>query len=93
MPSDRRRVIRHIVKSSQQGNPSLQAIRNWNSLPDQVRFGQNPRKLRRNFAAALPNRYSVQEDLTIGIPGGRRKGTRRYPGEEQGNQAHPKVLA
>lgn len=69
MPSDRRRVIRHIVKSAQQGNPSRQAIRNWNNLPDQVRFGQNPQKLRRNFAAALPGRYSVQEDLTIGIPG------------------------
>jgi len=73
MPSDRRRVIRHIVKSAQQGNPSLQAIRNWNGLPDQERFGANPTKLRRNFEAALPKHYSVTEDLTIGIPGRKRK--------------------
>lgn len=73
MRTRRERIIRHIVKSAQQGNPSNRAIRHWNNLEDQKRFGNNPVKLRRNFEAALPNRYSVTEDLTIGIPGHKAK--------------------
>lgn len=73
MPSERRRIIRHIVKSAQQGNPSLQAIQHWNNLSDQRRFGKNPRKLRRNLNAALPKRFNVEEDLTVGIPGRRHR--------------------
>ncbi len=73
MRTRRERIIRHIVKSSQQGNPSNRAINHWNSLDDQTRFGAKPVKLRRNLEAALPRRYSVTEDLTIGVPGHKRK--------------------
>lgn len=82
MASERRRIIRHIVKSAQQGQPSIRAIRHWNRLPDQKRFGANPTKLRRNLNAALPNRYDVQEDLTIGIPGHKHRGSPKWPGED-----------
>lgn len=80
MPSERRRIIRHIVKSAQQGTPSRKAIRHWNTLPDQKRFGANPTKLRRNLNTALPDRFNVEEDLTIGIP--RHKHRKRSPEKE-----------
>lgn len=73
MRTRRERIIRHIVKSADQGKPSGRAIGNWNNLPDQRRFGSDPTKLRRNLEAALPNRYSVTEDLTIGVPGHKAK--------------------
>lgn len=90
MGAERRAILRHIVKSSQQGNPSLRAIRHWNTLPDQARFGAKPVKLRRNLKAALPNRFSVTEDLTIGIPGRKRHSPpKTQPGQIQAEEAHP----
>jgi len=88
MRTRRERIISHIVKSSQQGNPSDRAIRNWNNLEDQRRFGADPTKLRRHFEAALPKSYNVTEDLTIGLPG-HKHGRKHRPGQGQGEQANP----
>lgn len=75
MASFRRKLIHKIVHSQ---HPN-RAIRQWNRLPDQNRLKGDSQTLRGNLEASLPKRYSVQEDMTIGIPGHKKRKSKRLP--------------
>ena len=75
LASFRRKLIHKIVHSQ---NPN-RAIRQWNHLPDQKRLKGDSQTLRSNLEASLPKRYSVQEDMTIGIPGHKKRPSKRKP--------------
>ena len=62
----RKRILRTIT---QRPGGTRKAVERWNSLPDQTRFGNDPVATRRRLRKGLPRRYSVEDDLTIGIPG------------------------